>query len=68
MEPWKFDVTGMTPSQLRLIVSAIDEKIDRLKASPIGYDIETIQFLNSVVMRLRRALPDHTPFPPGTVL
>jgi hypothetical protein len=65
---WKFDVSGMTPDQLRMIVGAIDDKLDYMRGSQFGYKLADFEFLRDVAQRLRAGLPDSRAFPEGTVL
>lgn len=69
MNDWKFDVSGMTPAQLKYVINALVTQADRRRMNPSSYaiDYEEVDLLERAAMKLRRLLPDHQPLPPGTI-
>lgn len=69
---WRFDVSGMTPAQLRIVINALNERIRQIGASHTAYSYlgrhEEEQVLRAAVERLERALPENRPMASGTVV
>lgn len=69
MSEWRFDVSGMTPAQLKQIIEPLRKEADRMAVNQYGQlHYEEMAFLRDVVRRLERALPENRPLPQGTVL